>query len=307
VVPAHCEWAFGRKKYAAPADYPGEAFSFAQRPDLAPIDCGSFREEVMKACALMDKRRKGRTVALAFTGGMDSVLLAWTLRRLGIPFELYFLDIWGLNEADFRERAVPGARALAADLYRVSLDRAYFYEELSLNTFFRFGLEQPTYLALTHLFDKIPKDRFILVGDGDLHRDGGLYASIAKNFGEPPRPGLFLPYSSTAVFYYLWANKHKRSGEFYFYSCTPGLVASMLRHPKFHYQFPFSSTRGVVAEESPEILVGSKSTNWDSPQAEKENKWIRAWIQRHAKEKSATRNWRPGLGTLTDLTAYGPR
>lgn len=252
----------------------------------------SFREEVKAAVSSLDVRRAGRPVALCYTAGMDSDLIALELRERGIPFTPFFLDLWGINSRAFAENR----RFLGLEAEVVRLERIQFYDEICLPVFRQFGIENPTYLALTYLFEKIPPEFFIVVGDGDFDRTGRVFAKIAE--GHDLRPGgIHLPFSSAAVFNYLWAAKNGRAGEFSFFSSTPGLINSMIFHPEFSPAFPHSGTRGVLAKEYPELPPRGKTTNWDGA-AYAENVWVREWLERHAGEWADFAFWRPSGGTV---------
>jgi hypothetical protein len=102
--PAHIYWRFGGKSFSHRAHSRSGDFQYRLVPSLEKRDF-LFRDEVLRACSLLDRKRGNRPVALCYTGGIDSELIARALHLLGIPFELYFLDIWGLNLERFRENS----------------------------------------------------------------------------------------------------------------------------------------------------------------------------------------------------------
>jgi hypothetical protein len=257
----------------------------------------SFREEAKKAVTSLNERRKGRPVALCYTGGLDSDLIALELREQGVPFTPFFLDLWGINYRAFAENR----RFLGLDVQVVRLERIQFYEEVCLPVFRLFGIENPTYLALSYLYEKIPSDFFIVAGNGDLDRTGKLFPKIADRCGYSPAKQT-LPFSVATAFDYLWPKEKNRAGEFAFFSSTEGLVRSMLYHPEFNSCVPFSSTRKVLASEYPELPQRAKTNNWDGP-AYIENVWVREWLERNLRDWPEFGFWRPDAGTLWELPA----
>lgn len=215
------------KKWEISNQASGQQFRFQYIPTI-PKKKYLIAHEVRKACELINHRRKNKTVALCYSGGMDSEIIARNLIDLEIPFELYFLNIWGINKASFKEWGNPFIKETKKAFHEIFLDRVYFYEDYCLRLFREFGCELPTYIALTYLFEQIPKDNFIVVGDGDLDRTGSLYQHIAA---QTPFSNLNLnqlPFSASVVLFERWAKKNSREGEFTFFQSTPELIASVL-------------------------------------------------------------------------------
>lgn len=295
-APPHIQWSFGQGAYANRAGAVSDDFDFRFRPSIARGEYG-FRAEVMRACALLDERRKGRPIALCYTGGIDSELIARALAALGIPFELYFLDIWGLNLERFRQDSAGFLAELGKSARIVRLEKAEFYENFSLPYFRRFACDQPTFLALCYLFDRIPKNEFIVAGDGDLHREGELFAKIAA----VGRPGeRMIPFAYSSVFFYLWQERAARRGEFYFFSSTPELLAAAFQHPLYRAEFPRFCTREMIYAEFPEVARRQKTSNWDSEPARRENKWIRNWLYSQSPSISERRESSQPVGCLVN-------
>jgi hypothetical protein len=151
---------------------------------------------------------------------------------------------------------------------------------------------------MTYLFEKIPEDQFILVADGDLHRQGKLYEKIAS---EHPTPfvenAIFLPESGSTIFFERWNQKYKRHGEFAFFRSTPELIGSVLTDPLFSKQFPYSSTKEMIQFHYPHISPRPKFSNWLGD-AYAENKMIRGWLKKNAKDWPEFSNWKESLGTI---------
>lgn len=285
----------GGQSYASPVQVNSAEFKFWFDPVLTRRPF-SFREEVDRACQQVDLNREGKTVALCYNGGLGSEVIARALHRHGIPFELYFLDLWGLNRPHFDQWAGEFAREIGKNIKIFCLDREYFYEEHAPKTFLETGLALPTYLAITYLFDQIPEDQFIVVGEGDLSRFGSWLNQSKGN--EISRTSL--PFSPRQIFYYLWNRTRERAGEFSFFSSTPGLIGAVVEDPLFHCAYPTSDTRALVHAAFPEIRERPRSTNWDG-KAFKENFWVRNHLERIAKKsKNPCLQRKPG-SAVADL------
>ncbi len=257
-----------------------------------------FRNEVRRACEIIDKNRKQKVVALCHTGGIDSEIIANTLREMGIPYICYFLDIWGVNLKEF-EYNVKNLQ-VRENFEVVHLEKKIFYEQHSIPLFRATGCELPTYLAMAYLFNHIPQNQFIVVGDGDLNRGTDLHKSISKNhLGPIQKDVLKIPFSLGNIFYYLWAKKNKRDGEFYFFSSTPELLASVYLDPLYEG----SQTRLVIYSNFPEIKPRPKTSNWDSAQGSKESKWIRDWLIKNTENELRFKNWKRSIGTMVDVSS----
>lgn len=293
------QWSFGGRPGVSCLDARSDQFKIQLRPSLERRSY-DFRQEVIEACKRLDQRREGKTIALCYSAGMDSEIIARTLAMLGIPFELYFLDLWGLNRERFEQCSGPLLAELGKKAHVVSLSKEHLYQEHISKVFPLTGCELPTYLALTYLFEHIPSGQFIVVGDGDLDRTARLYGEISKEHSLSG-VGAFLPFSISRVAYYLWAQHNARAGEYYFYSSTPELMAAAFSDPHFELNYPHSSTRKMIAHAFPEVALRPKTTNWDSAAASMENRWVRARVRRVARDTGGLHFWRSGIGTVVNL------
>ncbi len=254
-------------------------FKYWYAPSIERNHPYEFRAEVSRACKLLDQKRLGKSIALCYSGGVDSEIIALTLHELNIPFEMYFLDIWGLNRPAFDAHASDFLKMISKKIQIIRASRAYFYETHCPKVFSQFGVEFPTYLALTYLFDQIPESEFIVVGEGKLERRGALFEKIFKaNQIVNGRGELILPFSTSSSFFYSWAEKNQREGEFYFFSSTPQLIASVIQSPLLRVTSEFSDTKEIVHSSFPEIRRRRRSTNWENG-AISENKNIRASLR----------------------------
>lgn len=294
-------WSFGGVEKASPVAVSSSDFHYSFSPSIIRKRY-SFRAEVFRACEKIDQKRAGKTVALCLSGGVDSEIIALALRQRGIPFELYFLDNWGLNRDTYTSWVKPLENKLGKKAHVVGLGREYFLEDYSKEVFSKLGFEYPTYLAMTYLFSRIPHDQYIVVGDGDLDRAGDLYSYLGQKLSlKSGQQGLQIPFSSASVAYALWAEMNKRPGEYYFFSSTPELIAATVTDPRYLARYPYSETKEVIYGEFPEIGRRRKTTNWDGILAQKENWTIRHMLRRHAIKKLQWDFWQPAMGTVVQI------
>jgi hypothetical protein len=298
--PDYLQWSFGGVPGVSCVEAGSDLFEIQFRPSLERRPY-NFRLEVLRACERLDQKRQGKTIALCYTAGIDSELIARCLAQMGIPFELYFLDIWGLNRAQFEQWSPALLKELGKKATVVSLSKEHFYTQLVAASFPVMGCEFPTYIALTYLFDQIPQEQVIVVGDGDLDRSAKLYGEIARRFPLAASHGSFIPFSSSRVAYHHWSKRHGREGEFYFFGSTPELMAAAFHDPAFERAYPHSSTRQLIFSHFPEIAERPKTTNWDNPIGIRENSWARARVKRLAKDMPGMHFWQGGIGTVADL------
>lgn len=289
-------WKFGGKKYSSIIEAKSSFFEFGLNPRLT-YQRYDFCKELTRACHKLDGDRAGQTIALCLSGGVDSELVALEMTKLGIPFEGYFLDIWGINRDVLDQYIVPLSRSLNFKLNVVRVERDYFLEEFLKKAFCIIGCEFPTYLALTYLFEKIPEDQFIVVGDGDLETKGEAYATLNKRIMGKylSQKGTWFPVLTSEVAYWVWAKYKNRPGSFYFFSSTPELYVSAMTDPNFFNNNGIIDNKEFIYEYYPEIKRRPKTTNWESdPQ---ENKIIRDKVKEVARQVGLENLWTPLIGT----------
>jgi hypothetical protein len=265
-LPEHIYWSFNGAPYAWP-DFSEPThlnYSVGASIERKKYD---FQNEFEKAVSLLIKKAGTRKLALCLSGGVDSEAIAWELKRQKANFELFFLSNWLLNEPVFENYVQPLAETLEVPLHKVILDRDYFLQEYAPRCFQRYFCHYPTYIALTYLFSQIPGDFYIVVGEGDLDKKGKCYSMLTTNPSTnlpDQSSGSFIPIMLSEIFYRLWAQEQRRTGEFYFYSSTPELMAAMWQHPLFEKRFPYYSTKNVLMSLDYKMKVRKKSTNWEN-------------------------------------------
>lgn len=282
--PTCMHWSFGGEYFASPAEAESVDFQVWLKPSI-PKKKYSFREEVLLAIDQLAKNRNGRTIALCYSGGIFSELIASQLHAKSIPFEMYFLDFWGQNRHILEKWAAPFAARLHQPLHVVPLDRDEFHQKYAPEVFLRFGIESPTPLALTYLFQKIPSKRFIVTGEGSLERAGPLFDHIGKEHPAPAsRQGVYVPFSASIALFHRWAESNQRPGEYQFFSSRPELFASMFTETNVKISYPHVSMRALVHEAFPEIKPRPSQGNWDTTAGKEWNVLLRKSLEKSAKE-----------------------
>jgi hypothetical protein len=179
----------------------------------------------------------------------------------------------------------------------VRLEESFFKQDYAFRAFEELGCEYPTYLALTYLFSRIPFDQYIVTGDGDLDRDGSLFVKIAlKHQATRPTNSISVPVASSSIAYRIWAQANKRRGEYYFFSSTPELIASVADDPSFRSRYPQNNAKDLLYRDFPQIARRPKTTNWENG-GDDENRKIRRALEIHAATKPGLAHYQAALGT----------
>lgn len=298
VRPDFLHWKFGHNLYANFIDAQSIDFQYWYEPKISRNEKYIFRAEVINAARTLDRKRQGKPLALCYSGGVQSEALALVLHDLGIPFDLFFLDLWGLNLPFFQEQAQLLEKTIGKSVNIVRARRSQFFESFAPKLFREFGVEYPTYLALLYLFEQIPESHYIVVGEGGLTKLGNLYASICKNLSlEKNANELHLPFTTASTLFFSWAEKRRREGEYYFYSSTPQLLAAALQDPRWVFSAKGSDARELFYGAFPELKPRPRSNNWENG-AYVENRNIRSHLGTIAEEFT---NWKKETYSLVNM------
>jgi hypothetical protein len=259
----------------------------------------SFREEVYLAAAAVQASLRGRKAALFHGGGTKSEILLRVLREIGVPFEIFFLDFWGMNTAWFSDWVAPVAQEIGVPAHRLQAEKIPFYRFAKQN-FLEFGIESPNALAMAFLAESISSDFYPLVGAGGLDRKGDLFQAIAEDH-PVSKPGYFLPFSSFHVFPYLWSRSRKREGEYSFFQSQEGLLRSAFNEALPGLDYPHFDLSGLYRESFPEVKRRAGSTNWDGAAGARENFMFRKSLEFTAHTRSGYSFWRKASGCAVSM------
>lgn len=307
-VPHFLQWKFGDQSMASPLE--GGQFQF--QLDFSNLErVGSFRSEVYRALKVLDQKREQKKVALCVSGGVGAEVLGFVMDQLAIPYDCFFLDIYGVNEEAKKRVYGPDSYFREKRIQEIRLERRVLFGEFGLEHFQRFGVLFPDQIALSFLYKNIPDEYFILAGGGSMDRQGKFFESITASPISPQKPSGFaekispqgnashsgqsnphertrslvpsrsrsiaFPISSIAP--YLWSAERHRQGEFQFYLSRAELILSQLADSRFQWKFPLTNWRPILKEEFPELVVGPKVSNWQGTKGIQENYLLRAWLR----------------------------
>ena len=187
-LPEHFSWKCNEKELSSPIVEKNDNFLFYFIPSIEKKDI-SFSEALNSAIEKTLIKSNGKTIAICASGGIDSEIIARKIVEHTKNVELYFLSNWGLNNSELVNFVQPLSKELEVKLNVVELSFEYFYEEFAASSYLKYGCYFPTYLAMLFLFSQIPKDCFIVVGEGDLEKGGPAYSRLynlnKKNIKSP--------------------------------------------------------------------------------------------------------------------------
>ena len=256
--PAHIWWAVNGCDFGPVTAGPAQEFSFDYRFDHG-VPQLNFDVAVFQALERVARNAAGQQLAICISG-RDSEVIARAAAELGTPAKLYFLRLWGSNDW-----ILPYLEGISADtgleLVSVTLDRDHFLEQLMLQNFRLLGVHKPTYLCLPYLFEQIPHDEFIVVGEGDVSKDNPDYAQ----FFTAGRRGV--PVVTTEIAYRTWAQVKRRLGEYYFHASTPELLLSAYFDPATQFRPPKIYTEQLYRKFWPNLRFDVKTDNWEEQHA----------------------------------------
>jgi hypothetical protein len=255
-VPWHVKWAFNKEYFSEISNVIGSSFEFTYTFSETDLPTSDLKYAIRKT--LTDLYTKGGMPLSICISGADSEIIAREAAELGIPFELYFLDIWDIN-AKARQLAQRLAIEIGAKLNIVSLSKEEAFDTVLEKNYRNLQAEKPTYLCLPYLLEKIPFDTYIIGGEGDPQKSGVDYEPLANSDGTYNG----IPISITEVYYRQWALINHRACEMYFYASTPLLLKSFFHHPLMVKKNNRIDTRELVNTLWPNLTFSYKTTNWE--------------------------------------------
>lgn len=246
IVPLHVSWSFGGEEFAPIDQHVPFVFEYKNLDWGNPGDLKTAVREGIRRLSI----GSGKPLAICLSGS-DSEIIAREAHRLALPFELYFLNIWGNNTVE-QGVAAEIAKEFGKTLNVVHLDKDTAFASVIPANFAKLGAAKPTYLVLPYLFQRIPATMFIVCGEGDPDKNHSAY-----KFGPNE-----IPIGTTEIFYRQWALENNRDGEFYFYASTPELVVSYTKHPLISRSENVISTTSVKYMTWPELKYRNRTNNW---------------------------------------------
>ncbi len=269
VLPSHVYWEINNQPFSEIENFENTEFFFKYDFDHEIISL-DLKTEIKNALIRIHEKSK-KSLAIC-VGGADSEIIAREAADLDLPAEIYFLSLWGINGVAL-EKVRMLSKEIGYKLNVVNLSREEAFDSVIPDNFNKLQAEKPTYLCLPYLLNQIPKEMFIVGGEGDPQKSGKDYEWLARE------DGLYdgLPISITELWYRQWAITNNRDCDMYFYSSTQGLIKSYFYHPLLVKKDKRIDTRTLVDSLWPELNFRYKTTNWE--EEEKENYNIRMFVR----------------------------
>ena len=264
-LPDFISWKVNGVPYAKPMDFmkkgiKPEKFDYKFTKPEHTTPCKSFREECIEAAKLLPDA----TLAIPVSGS-DSEIVARAVKMAGKDAVIYYED-YGYPEQDkYREISKKIAEELGykwvchTATYLDTLERMLYWTE-------KIGVYYRGHYINNGLLDKIPDDQFIVVGGGELEKDGAGHRHIAETFIGPDwdKTGEIVHFFVDVV-WRIYAEERKKKGQYYFFSSTWNLNKSMFTHPLLNYgknNKGVCSTMEMKFAEWPELLYREKTDNY---------------------------------------------
>jgi len=255
-IPKHVKWAFNKEFFSEISNVEGSSFEFNYLFAENDFATNDLKYAIRKT--ITDLYTKGEMPLSICISGADSEIIARETAVLGIPFELYFLNIWDIN-AKARKMAQDLASELNVKLNIITLTKEEAFDSVLEKNYRNLQAEKPTYLCLPYLLERIPFNTYIIGGEGDPQKSGVDYEPLANSDGTYNG----IPISITEVYYRQWALVNHRACEMYFYAASPLLLKSYFNHPLMIKENKRIDTRNLVNTLWPKLTFSYKTTNWE--------------------------------------------
>lgn len=223
-----------------------ESFSLISTP--SPIEIpkpASVKDAILNSTRNMVNNINGDKIALCLSG-KDSEVIAAALTEIGADFEIWFADYW--QHRDINQSTVENV-IRCSEKYQVPYNIVSIEQDEFISTITNFSLQtgicEPAISGLTALFNKIPNDQFIVLGDGDLGKNPYRYNS-------PVNPNRYLnhktmvddyhdtdevviPFIPEEIMLRIWAQQNKRKGQYLFNQSDISIWAACADSENFLY------------------------------------------------------------------------
>ena len=240
-------------------------------------DVGDFREEMEGTVDMLLRAAGGRKISLLISG-MDGEAIARLLAARGADFDLWHLRLAfkGGEESELVRRL---GRELDREAHVVPRRwremRARFREDLLFT-----GIPASMMYCLQSLVALLPRDRYVVSGNGAYRKVGARFARMSRRLGvgrgRLPR-GRVIPYDLRDVLGRLLAARDGRDGEFYFHSLNPRQVAALFKSPWMRYDPDTGEIddKEVFLRHFPELIFRRKTEPWRTEGVVREGAIIR--------------------------------
>ena len=231
-----------------------------------------------------------KKIALLISG-IDSELIAKFINLNNIEVEYFFLHIPGVND-EHKYLVESIAKLYKSKINIVSIDERTVLEKAIVETFDTCEISIPTYLVVPYILKFIPKDFYVIVGEGDLEKtDVNKYLYIFnKKIKEYNSDNFYIPMHLSEISYFRILKNNNLYGETNFYSRLFDTWYHILRdvrlktNGKFFYDpktyllkemcgnnfispiktlnFEYERSKELMQQIKYKIATASTSTNW---------------------------------------------
>lgn len=223
------------------------------------IVADTFRQECLNAACLLPDTHLAIPVS-----GSDSEIVARSAHAVGRKASIYYEDYpWA--DPSYKTKSKQIAKELGYEWigfeadYKECLERMKHYS-VALGNMSR------GFLISLGMFDKIPKNQFIVGGLGELEKDGWIYKTTIENcIGEEWDKELIIPCPPTEIIWWLYSGLVNREGMWTFFNSTLPLIKSQATHPLLDYgkhNKGVCNTISLKNAEWPELVFKEKTDHF---------------------------------------------
>jgi hypothetical protein len=261
-VPKHISWSvndvpYGNFKQFLEQNVPLKKFDYFIDIDKN-VKNNTFRQECINAA-----KHLPNNLAIPVSGS-DSEIVARAVKAIGKTAIIYYEHYpWANNDLKMKSKQI----ANELDFEWVSYEADY---EECLQRMKKFsvllGNMSRGFLITLGLFEKIPEEKFIVGGLGELEKDGWIYRKTMENcLGPDWDKELTIPCPPTEIIWWLWAKEQKRAGQYTFFNSTKSLIKSQVEHEKLSYgkqNKGVCNTMAMKNHEWPELIYKTKTDHF---------------------------------------------
>ena len=261
--PQHIQWSVNDVPYARFTDFldkkiPLTKFDYEIKVDK-DIKAKSFREECIEAAKLLPDTK----LAIPVSGG-DSEIVARACKEAGKDAVIYYEDYpWADVHYSFCSQAV--AHELGYEWIGLNADLKECQQRMNHYSV-KLGSMSRGFLITLGMFDKIPKEQFIVGGLGELEKDGWIYRTTMENcIGEDWDKEITIPCPPTEIVWWLYADMQNRKGMYTFFNSTLPLIKSQATHKKLSYGKHNKGVCNTIAlkkHDWPELIFEDKTDHF---------------------------------------------
>lgn len=262
-LPSHIFWSINEIPYSNFKDFLDQnikldSFDY-QILTHNTIENKTFRQECIDAAKTLPQTNLAIPVS-----GSDSEIVARSVHANGKKATIYYEDYpWA--DSSYKEKSMQLARELNYDWVGFEAD----YDEcLSRMKYYsvKLGSMSRGFLVSLGMFDKIPNEKFIVGGLGELEKDGWIYRKTLENcLGEDWDKEIVIPCPPTEMIWWLYGKETGKQGMWTFFNSTLPLIKSQATHPLLSYgkhNKGVCNTTAMKNAEWPELIYKSKTDHF---------------------------------------------